>query len=128
MAKARLQRQEVPTVSSMREMPPERAKEQGYITKWLMLGPIRGAGDAAALLDTDFLGTLGGEANMRASEGDKFEYEGGTLTWQVIEILPSRNSIGQLEGFDVDNAVAYLVHPQFKLRMNQKFRRGKRPV
>lgn len=110
MAKAGQQRQEAPTINLRREIIPfEQAKERGYITEWLILGPILGARDAATAINADFLESMGGEANVRPSPGDTLDYEGETLTWQVSEIPPSPNSIGQLEGFDVDNAAAYLI-------------------
>jgi len=89
--------------------PPEQAKTQGYITEWLVLGPITNTGDAATSINIDFLDLFGGEANIRPHAGDKFEFDGETLTWQVHELPVSSNALGQLDGFGVDFAVAYMV-------------------
>ena len=91
------------------QLPPEQVKTQGYITEWLVLGPLTNTADAATAINVDVLESIGGEANVRPQAGDKFEYDGKTLTWQRHELPVSLNALGQLDGFDEDYAVAYMV-------------------
>jgi len=76
-----------------------------YITNWLMLGPILDAGNALESIDVDVLKDVGGEANVRPSEGDVFEAK--KLTWKVQK-LASNGSIEKLPGFNVDFATVYM--------------------
>jgi hypothetical protein len=57
--------------------------ENGYLTRGLVLGPLKNTGWHSDAITQDFLISIGGEAKVIPREGDTFEREGDVLTWQA---------------------------------------------
>ena len=75
--------------------------ENGYLTRGLVLGPLRNASD----INQDYLASIGGEANVIPREGDTFEHEDDVLTWQAYN-FGTGGIFDQMFG-DVDDATVY---------------------
>jgi hypothetical protein len=75
----------------------------GFVTRWLFLGPIRGPkGETGVrLLDTD---VVGGEANLRPSADSKTKVPGGEGVWKPLESLS-----GMMELPPAEQCTGYLV-------------------
>ena len=80
--------------------------ENGYLTRGLVLGPLRNTGNASDAITQDFLSSIGGEANVIPREGDTFEHESDILTWHAYN-FGIGGIFDQMFG-DVDNSTVYV--------------------
>jgi hypothetical protein len=76
--------------------------EDGYLTRGLVLGPLRNATD----IYQDYLASIGGEANVIPREGDIFKHEEDVLTWQAYN-FGTGDIFDQMFG-EVYNATVYV--------------------
>jgi hypothetical protein len=88
---------------------------QGYITEWLLLGPIETERDVTKAVYTDALKSAGGETQITPSEGDLFDTGTERLQWTVHRLSLSGDNLGEIYGHNRIATVymaAYLKFPK----------------
>lgn len=84
---------------------PWKPERSVFLTDWLVLGslPIRGMEE----IDTDFLASIGGEANVQPEEGQVVKLTGGELKWRPAKSKDIVDLRKMFEGGRVEDALAY---------------------